>query len=86
MLVEILQLSSRQCFQALFIALFLQSIETVLGITLKDDIMISFSDGVVLCQLVNRLFPNTIPSIMDGEVCIKLCFIIYVKCFYAFSP
>lgn len=40
----------------------------VLGITVNDDVTMSFSDGVILCQLVNRLFPNTIPSIMEGEV------------------
>ena len=40
----------------------------VLGITVSDDMMMKFSDGVILCRLVNRLFPNTIPSIMDKEV------------------
>ena len=54
----------------IFVLLF-QSVETVLGITLKDDIMNNFSDGVILCQLVNRLFPYTIPSIMEGEVCVE---------------
>lgn len=40
----------------------------VLGIKLKNDPVDSFTDGVILCQLVNRLFPGTIPSIMDAEV------------------
>jgi len=61
----------------------------VLGIRLKDDIISSFSDGVILCQLVNRLFPGTISSVMDGEVYFHTLFVgncLLIKSFKLFSP
>ena len=73
------KLRHTQVLGVLIFVLLFQSVEMVLGITLKDDIMNNFSDGVILCQLVNRLFPNTIPSILEGEVCVELWIVLFTN-------
>ena len=41
----------------------LQGIETLMGVQLPDDIGEWVCDGVVLCEVVNRLHPGLIPNI-----------------------
>ena len=41
--------------------------EELLGTKLADDLGESISDGVMLCQLVNKLHPNTISTIHEPK-------------------
>ena len=38
----------------------LQSLEKLLGVTVGEDFLGSLEDGIVLCQLMNKLHPGTI--------------------------
>ena len=49
-----------------------QAVEQLLGVELADDLGEWVSDGVILCELVNKLHPGTISTINtppSGEVC-----------------
>ena len=45
----------------------LKDVELLLDTKLADDIGESISDGVVLCHLVNKLYPNTISTIHEPK-------------------
>jgi len=50
-----------------------QSIESLMGVQLSDDIGEWVMDGVLVCQLVNHLHPGIITTIhtpTEGQVCI----------------
>jgi hypothetical protein len=50
--------------------------EALLNVELDDDMGKSISDGVLLCQLVNKLYPHTISNIhlpKNSEVSRLLC-------------
>ena len=44
-----------------------KDVELLLDTKLADDIGESISDGVVLCHLVNKLYPNTISTIHEPK-------------------
>ena len=50
----------------------LQSLEQLLGVTVGEDFLGSLEDGIVLCQLMNKLHPGTITHFhtpADDQVC-----------------
>lgn len=50
----------------------LQSLEQLLGVTVGEDFLGSLEDGIVLCQLMNKLHPGTITHFhtpTDDQVC-----------------
>ena len=50
------------CFNVycMIVRLSLQSLEQLLGVTVGEDFLGSLEDGIVLCQLMNKLHPGTI--------------------------
>lgn len=44
----------------MIVRLSLQSLERLLGVTVGEDFLGSLEDGIVLCQLMNKLHPGTI--------------------------
>ena len=44
----------------MIVRLSLQSLEQLLGVTVGEDFLGSLEDGIVLCQLMNKLHPGTI--------------------------
>lgn len=52
----------------------LQSLEQLLGVTVGEDFLGSLEDGIVLCQLMNKLHPGTITHFhtpTDEQVCLE---------------
>ena len=49
-------------FQSFLSSLY-QSIESMMGVQLSDDIGDWIMDGVLVCQVVNKLHPGTINSV-----------------------
>ena len=59
----------------LFLSSLHQSIESMMGVQLSDDIGDWIMDGVMVCQVVNKLHPgtiNTIHTTTEGQVIIHL--------------
>ena len=57
-------------FQSFLSSLY-QSIESMMGVQLSDDIGDWIMDGVLVCQVVNKLHPgtiNTIHTTTEGQV------------------
>ena len=55
----------------LFLSSLYQSIESMMGVQLSDDIGDWIMDGVMVCQVINKLHPgtiNTIHTTTEGQV------------------
>ena len=42
-----------------------QAVENLLGVQLSDDIGEWVTDGVILCQIINKLHPDTVAHINE---------------------
>ena len=62
---------SMTCPYLIFLSSLYQSIESMMGVQLSDDIGDWIMDGVMVCQVVNKLHPgtiNTIHTTTEGQV------------------
>lgn len=62
----------------------LKIIERVVDTKLPDDLHLGLCDGVVLCQLANRICPSIVAAILEPSPAVlltELCLQLFIQCF-----